>query len=75
MKPARRVVLITGASGGIGQPAEVAALAAFLCSNEAAFINGAEIDIDGGARLCPTILASVREVQARQERARRRTVP
>nr|MBF0684595.1 SDR family oxidoreductase [Pseudomonas sp.] len=62
-------------AGRTGQPAEVAALAAFLCSDEAAFINGAEIDIDGGARLCPTILGSVREVQARQERARQHAAP
>ena len=34
--------------GRMGEPAEVAALAAFVCSDEAAFITGSAIDIDGG---------------------------
>jgi len=34
-----------------GEPQEVAHLVAFLCSEKAAFITGAEIDIDGGFRL------------------------
>ncbi len=34
--------------GRMGTPAEIAALAAFLCSDEAAFITGAAYDIDGG---------------------------
>ena len=34
--------------GRMGQPAEVAALAAFLCSDEAGFITAAAYDIDGG---------------------------
>lgn len=34
--------------GRMGTPEEVAALAAFLCSPEAAFITGAAYDIDGG---------------------------
>ena len=55
MTPARR----TGTSD------EIAALVAFLCSEEAGYVNGAEIDIDGGARLCPMVLGSVREVEAR----------
>lgn len=50
----------------LGQPEEIAALVAFLCSDEAAFVNGAEIDADGGGRLCPMVLASVREVEARR---------
>lgn len=37
--------------GRMGQPAEVAALAAFLCSDEAAFITGSTYDIDGGVTL------------------------
>ena len=34
--------------GRMGTPDEVAALAAFLCAPEAAFITGAAYDIDGG---------------------------
>jgi NAD(P)-dependent dehydrogenase (short-subunit alcohol dehydrogenase family) len=34
--------------GRMGKPQEVAALAAFLCSDEAAFITGSAYDLDGG---------------------------
>ena len=34
--------------GRMGQPSEIAALAFFLCSDEAAFITGSAYDIDGG---------------------------
>jgi NAD(P)-dependent dehydrogenase (short-subunit alcohol dehydrogenase family) len=34
--------------GRMGQPSEIAALAAFLCSDEAGFITAASYDIDGG---------------------------
>jgi hypothetical protein len=44
----------------------VAALVAFLCGEEAGYVNGAEIDIDGGSKLCPVVLGSVREVEARR---------
>jgi NAD(P)-dependent dehydrogenase (short-subunit alcohol dehydrogenase family) len=37
--------------GRMGQPEEIAALVAFLCSDEAAFITGSAYDIDGGATL------------------------
>lgn len=37
--------------GRMGRPEEVAALAAFLCSDEAAFITGSAYDIDGGVTL------------------------
>jgi NAD(P)-dependent dehydrogenase (short-subunit alcohol dehydrogenase family) len=55
MTPARRP----------GTVDEVAAVVAFLCSEEAAYVNGAEIDVDGGSRLCPTVLGSSREVERR----------
>jgi len=37
--------------GRMGEPDEIAALVAFLCSDEAAFITGSAYDIDGGATL------------------------
>jgi NAD(P)-dependent dehydrogenase (short-subunit alcohol dehydrogenase family) len=37
--------------GRMGQPDEIAALVAFLCSDEAGFITGSAYDIDGGATL------------------------
>ena len=37
--------------GRMGEPEEIAALVAFLCSEEAAFITGSAYDIDGGATL------------------------
>ncbi len=37
--------------GRMGHPEEVAALAAYLCSDEAAFITGSAYDIDGGVTL------------------------
>jgi NAD(P)-dependent dehydrogenase (short-subunit alcohol dehydrogenase family) len=49
-----------------GRTDEVAALVAFLCSEDAGYLNGAEIDIDGGSHLCPVVLGSVREVEARR---------
>ncbi|MDP3070880.1 MAG: glucose 1-dehydrogenase [Opitutaceae bacterium] len=37
--------------GRMGEPHEIAALVAFLCSDEASFITGTAYDIDGGATL------------------------
>lgn len=37
--------------GRMGKPCEIAALAAFLCSEEASFITGSAYDIDGGVTL------------------------
>ncbi len=37
--------------GRMGEPAEIAALVAFLCSDEAGFITGSAYDIDGGTTL------------------------
>ncbi len=37
--------------GRMGEPKEIAALAAFLCSDDASFITGSAYDIDGGVTL------------------------
>jgi acetoacetyl-CoA reductase len=54
--PARRV----------GRMEEVAQLIAFLASDNAGYITGAEIDIDGGMRLNTGTLASRKEALARR---------
>jgi NAD(P)-dependent dehydrogenase (short-subunit alcohol dehydrogenase family) len=45
-----------------GEPAEIAALVAFLCADEAGYINGAEIDISGGGHLNTLVLGSRRAI-------------
>jgi 3-oxoacyl-[acyl-carrier protein] reductase len=40
-----------GGSGTMGDPADFGALTAFLCSTQAAYINGAAIVVDGGSTL------------------------
>jgi NAD(P)-dependent dehydrogenase (short-subunit alcohol dehydrogenase family) len=51
----------------LGRMNEVASLITFLASEDAGFINGAEIDIDGGMRLNTGSLGSRKEVRARPE--------
>jgi NAD(P)-dependent dehydrogenase (short-subunit alcohol dehydrogenase family) len=45
----------------LGTMEEVAALISFLCSDDAGYINGAEIDISGGSHLNTLVLGSQRE--------------
>jgi len=40
-----------GGSGVMGDPADFGSVAAFLCSTQAAFVNGAAVVVDGGATL------------------------
>ena len=35
----------------VGEPADIAAAAAFLCSDEASYITGQTLYVDGGAKL------------------------
>jgi NAD(P)-dependent dehydrogenase (short-subunit alcohol dehydrogenase family) len=51
----------------LGEVEEVADLVAFLASEEAAYISGAEIDIDGGTRLNGLVLGSRSELKERAE--------
>jgi NAD(P)-dependent dehydrogenase (short-subunit alcohol dehydrogenase family) len=46
-------VLRTTPAGRLGEPAEIGRLAVFLCSPDAAFINGSCVTIDGGLTCVP----------------------
>jgi NAD(P)-dependent dehydrogenase (short-subunit alcohol dehydrogenase family) len=46
----------------LGKPEEIARLVAFLCGDDAGFINGAEIDISGGGHLNTMVLGSRKEL-------------
>jgi len=39
--------------GRIGRPEEIASVAAFLASDDASYVNGATIDVNGGRYLAP----------------------
>ena len=60
MNKEQDVILVTGATGQqggatargrLGQPEDVAALVAFLCSAEARHVQGVAVAVDGGATL------------------------
>jgi NAD(P)-dependent dehydrogenase (short-subunit alcohol dehydrogenase family) len=46
----------------LGRPEEMGRLVAFLCGEDAGFINGAEIDISGGGHLNTMVLGSRKEL-------------
>jgi NAD(P)-dependent dehydrogenase (short-subunit alcohol dehydrogenase family) len=58
----------------LGEVREVGHLIAFLCSDQAGFINGAEIVIDGGAAMNPLSFGG-RDREAESDAARSRALP
>jgi NAD(P)-dependent dehydrogenase (short-subunit alcohol dehydrogenase family) len=59
----REAMVARTPAGRLGSMDEVAHLVAFLASDDAGYINGAEIRIDGGASLNTTTLGSRRELR------------
>jgi NAD(P)-dependent dehydrogenase (short-subunit alcohol dehydrogenase family) len=55
-------------TGRLGAMTEVACAALFLASDEAAYVNGAELPVDGGMHLNATSLASRRGIRRSDER-------
>lgn len=53
-------------TGRPGEPREVGQLIAFLCSDMAAYINGVEIPIDGGAAMNTVVLGSRKALRQRE---------
>jgi len=47
-----------------GQPREIAAAVRLLCSEEAAYFNGAELPVDGGLHLATLVLGSRKEAKS-----------
>ena len=45
---ARRMIMSRTPMGRLGEPAEIASVAAFLASDEASYITGETITVDGG---------------------------
>ena len=41
-----------GGSGALGDPGDFGQVVAFLCSQQAGFVNGAAVVVDGGASIC-----------------------
>lgn len=63
----RDSVIASAPARRLGKVEEVAHLVAFLVSEEAGYISGAEIDIDGGTRLSTITLGSRSELKERAE--------
>ena len=43
-----KVATVTGAAGGIGKPEHIAVAVAFLASDDAKFLTGTTLAVDGG---------------------------